>query len=78
VQTARPAPQSFGTPGLYGVNAFKFTNAQKQSVFIRYQIIPEAGGMRWRAASSLAPLFDGRVAGARGQGAGQVGAAAPS
>lgn len=43
VQTARPAPQSFGTLAFYGVNAFKFSNAQKQSVFIRYQIIPEAG-----------------------------------
>jgi catalase len=38
-----PCAAELWHPGLYGVNAFKFTNAQKQSVFIRYQIIPEAG-----------------------------------
>jgi catalase len=43
VQTPRPAPESFGTLAFYGVNAFKFTNAKKQSVYVRYQIIPEAG-----------------------------------
>lgn len=43
VQTPRPAPESFGTLAFYGVNAFKFTNAKKQSSYIRYQIMPEAG-----------------------------------
>lgn len=43
VQTPRPAPESFGTLAFYGVNAFKFTNAKKQSSYIRYQIVPEAG-----------------------------------
>ena len=43
VQTPRPAPESFGTLAFYGVNAFKFTNAKKQSSYIRYQIVPAAG-----------------------------------
>src|SRR5262249_40407885 len=34
--------ESFGTLAFYGVNAFKFTNARKQSSYIRYQIVPEA------------------------------------
>ncbi len=41
--TPRPAPVSFATLAFYGVNAFKFTNAQGVSRFARYQIIPVAG-----------------------------------
>ena len=41
--TPRPAPVSFGTLAFYGVNAFKFTNAQGLSRFARYQILPVAG-----------------------------------
>ena len=43
VSTPRPAPVSFGTLAFYGVNAFKFTNAQGVSRYARYQIIPQAG-----------------------------------
>src|ERR1700728_1705176 len=43
VSTPRPAPVSFGTLAFYGVNAFKFTNAQGVSRYARYQIIPLAG-----------------------------------
>ena len=43
LSTARPAPVSFGTLAFYGVNAFKFTNAQGVSHYARYQIIPVAG-----------------------------------
>ncbi len=43
VSTPRPAPVSFGTLAFYGVNAFKFTNAQGAARFARYQIIPAAG-----------------------------------
>ncbi len=43
VTTPRPAPVSFATLAFYGVNAFKFTNAQGVSRFARYQIIPVAG-----------------------------------
>ncbi len=43
VTTPRPAPVSFGTLAFYGVNAFKFTNAQGAAHFVRYQILPAAG-----------------------------------
>src|ERR1700723_4321527 len=43
LSTKRPPPVSFGTLAFYGVNAFKFTNAQGVSHYARYQIIPLAG-----------------------------------
>jgi catalase len=43
VSTPRPAPVSFATLAFYGVNAFKFTNAQGESHYARYQILPLAG-----------------------------------
>lgn len=43
VTTPRPPPVSFATLAFYGVNAFKFTNAQGVSRFARYQIVPVAG-----------------------------------
>src|SRR5450631_1373506 len=43
VSTPRPPPVSFATLAFYGVNAFKFTNAQGVSRYARYQIIPVAG-----------------------------------
>ena len=43
VSTPRPAPVSFGTLAFYGVNAFKFTNAEGVGHYARYQIIPAAG-----------------------------------
>ena len=41
--TQNPAPVSYATTSYFGVNAFKFTNKQGKSQFIRYQFIPEEG-----------------------------------
>ncbi|HVY07772.1 MAG TPA: catalase family peroxidase [Burkholderiales bacterium] len=46
VTTPKPAPASFATLPFYGVNAFKFTNAQGVSEYGRYQILPVAGDQR--------------------------------
>ena len=43
VSTPRPPPDSFGTLTFYGVNAFKFTNANGESHYARYQIVPVSG-----------------------------------
>lgn len=43
VSTPKLAPVSFATQPFYGVNAFKFTNTQGNSVFGRYQILPVDG-----------------------------------
>jgi catalase len=43
VTTPRPPPVSFATLAFYGVNAFKFNNAQGVSRYARYQIVPVAG-----------------------------------
>jgi catalase len=43
VSTPRPPPVSFGTLTFYGVNAFKFTNANGDSHYARYQIVPVSG-----------------------------------
>ena len=39
----RPVAVSYGTQSFFGVNAFKFTNAQGASHFGRYRIVPESG-----------------------------------
>ena len=41
--TQPPPPVSFATIGYFGVNSFKFTNAQGQARFGRYRIEAEAG-----------------------------------
>jgi catalase len=43
VSTPRPVAVSYGTQPFFGVNAFKFTNAQGTSKFGRYRIVPESG-----------------------------------
>ena len=43
VTTPRPVAVSYGTQPFFGVNAFKFTNAQGMSKFGRYRIVPESG-----------------------------------
>src|SRR6202045_912635 len=43
VTTPRPVAVSYGTQPFFGVNAFKFTNAQGASKFGRYRIVPESG-----------------------------------
>jgi catalase len=41
--TQDPPPVSYATLGYFGVNSFKFINTAGSAVFVRYQIIPEAG-----------------------------------
>jgi catalase len=43
VQTPKPIPTSFARESFFAVSAFKFTNAQGQSRFGRYRILPVAG-----------------------------------
>lgn len=38
-----PPPVSYGTITYFGVNSFKFTNAEGKSTIGRYQIVPETG-----------------------------------
>lgn len=59
VTTPKPAPVSFATLTYFGVNAFKFTNAQGLSEYGRYQIIPVAGDQRLsdKAAEAQGPDY---------------------
>jgi catalase len=43
LEAPKPPPVSFASLPYYGVNAFKFTNAKGESVYIRYQILPLEG-----------------------------------
>ena len=43
VTTQEPPPVSYATLAYFGVNSFKFTNADGKVTFGRYQIIPKAG-----------------------------------
>src|SRR6202023_3502259 len=43
VATPPSVAVSYGTQPFFGVNAFKFTNAQGTSKFGRYRIVPESG-----------------------------------
>lgn len=43
VQMPKPAPVSFATEAFYGVNAFKFTNAQGETQYGRYRVTPING-----------------------------------
>jgi catalase len=43
VTTPRPVAVSYGTQPFFGVNAFKFINAQGTSKFVRYRLLPESG-----------------------------------
>jgi len=59
VSTPRPPPVSFGTLTYYGVNAFKFTNANGESHYARYQIVPVSGNhtLTETQAKSAAPDY---------------------
>ncbi|MDO9714383.1 catalase family peroxidase [Paracraurococcus lichenis] len=39
----KPTPVSYATEAYFGVNAFRFTNAEGQSRYARYRVIPHAG-----------------------------------
>ncbi len=43
VAVPQPIPESYATQPFFGVNAFKFTNAEGSAQFGRYQLVPEAG-----------------------------------
>jgi catalase len=43
LETQQPPPVSYGSVTYYGVNTFKFTNAQGAVRYGRYRIVPEAG-----------------------------------
>ena len=43
VTAPKPMAVSYGTQPFFGVNAFKFTNAQGTAKFGRYRIVPESG-----------------------------------
>lgn len=43
LSTPQPIPVSYATTPFFGINAFKFTNAQGVTKFGRYQFVPEAG-----------------------------------
>ncbi len=43
VQAPKPFPVSFGTEGFFGVTAVHFANAEGETRFARYRIVPEAG-----------------------------------
>lgn len=55
----KPAPASYGTETFFGVSAFRFTNAQDQSRYGRYQLLPLSGGRHLTPdeASARAPDF---------------------
>ncbi len=59
VTAPKPAAASFATLPFYGVNAFKFTNAQGVSEYGRYQIIPVEGDQRLsdKAAEAMSPNY---------------------
>lgn len=44
--TPKPAPVSYGTLPYFGVDTFKFVNAQGDATYVRYQFIPLAGDQR--------------------------------
>lgn len=43
VEAPKPAPVSFATEAYYGINAFRFINAQGVARYVRYRILPIAG-----------------------------------
>ena len=43
VAMPQPIPESYATQPFFGVNAFKFTNAEGVTKLGRYQLVPEAG-----------------------------------
>jgi catalase len=43
VTSQKPPPLSYATSSYFGVNSFEFTNAARESVFVRYRLVPGAG-----------------------------------
>jgi catalase len=59
VQAPKPFPSSLARDTYFGVTAFAFTNAQGQTRFGRYRIVPEEGNdyLSELAVSSLSPNY---------------------
>lgn len=57
VQTPKPFPSSLARDTYFAVTSFKFTDAQGESKFGRYRIVPEAGNdyLSERAVANLRP-----------------------
>ncbi len=69
VTSQKPPPVSYATTAYFGVNAFKFTDAQGKSVFVRYRFVPRAGehyltpdAVAGAGANYLQPEITARVA----------------
>jgi catalase len=58
VQTPKPFPTSFAHESFFAVSAFKFTNAQVESRFGRYRIVPVAGPAYLDDAAAAAKSAD--------------------
>jgi catalase len=41
--TQKPPPVSYATTAFFGVNSLKFTNAEGESTYVRYRVMPVAG-----------------------------------
>lgn len=63
VAAPKPTPSSFSREAFYGVNAFKFVNAEGKETFVRYRILPVEGLDTLDEATAAAQepnfLFDG-------------------
>ncbi len=59
VTTPKPAPASFATKAFFGVNAFAFTNANGETRYGRYRIMPLAGeqSLTEEQATAAAPDY---------------------
>lgn len=68
VTSQKPPPVSFATVAYFGVNSFKFTNANGQSLHVRYRFVPLAGeqylsadALKAKSANYLRDELAGRV-----------------
>ena len=59
VQAPKPIPTSFAKEKFFGINAFKFTNAEGSTRYGRYRIVPELGTeyLDTEAAAAKTPNF---------------------
>jgi catalase len=59
VQAPKPIPTSFAKEKFFGINAFKFTNAEGSTRYGRYRIVPELGTeyLATEAAAAKTPNF---------------------
>ena len=58
VKMPKPTPASFATQAYFGVTAMRFTNADGESRFGRFQIVPEAGTEHLDAAAAQSKGVD--------------------